>query len=161
MSQYVHPTEKQCNYSYTHPTTKQCDYSVPIVDNLTSTQTTSALSANQGKILKDLIDSSGSSQMEFFSGNYYNGVRQNTWYSIVSFSFIPDIIIALPFDNDSGTIVFEMESNDFVMFIVRGTSVTFKMNYATEYRINNKNLQVRVQSGGYAYTECAGVAIKF
>ena len=24
---YIHPAEKQCNYSYTHPTTKQCNYS--------------------------------------------------------------------------------------------------------------------------------------
>jgi|GEM_PF-1058862 len=30
----------------------------PVIDNLTSTSTTSALSANQGKVLKDLIDSS-------------------------------------------------------------------------------------------------------
>lgn len=24
---YIHPAEKQCNYTYTHPTTKQCNYS--------------------------------------------------------------------------------------------------------------------------------------
>ena len=27
VAQYVHPAEKQCNYSYTHPSTKQCNYS--------------------------------------------------------------------------------------------------------------------------------------
>ena len=26
ITQYVHPTEKQCNYAYTHPTAKQCNY---------------------------------------------------------------------------------------------------------------------------------------
>lgn len=26
-SAYVHPSEKQCNYSYSHPSAKQCDYS--------------------------------------------------------------------------------------------------------------------------------------
>ena len=25
-NRYVHPTEKQCNYTYTHPTTKQCNW---------------------------------------------------------------------------------------------------------------------------------------
>ena len=41
---------------YTHPTTKQCSYSVSVVDNLMSSSTTSALSANQGRILKGLVD---------------------------------------------------------------------------------------------------------
>lgn len=44
---------------YTHPTSKQCNYSVPVVNNLTSTSTTSALSAAQGKILNDKLVSSG------------------------------------------------------------------------------------------------------
>jgi hypothetical protein len=50
--------------NYTHPTSKQCNYApdlsnyVPksdIVDNLTSTDTNKPLSANQGKVLMDLI----------------------------------------------------------------------------------------------------------
>lgn len=50
--------------NYTHPSSKQCSYSpdlsnyVPksdIVDNLTSTATNKPLSANQGKVLMDLI----------------------------------------------------------------------------------------------------------
>ena len=53
----MHPSNKQCNYSYTHPATKQCNYSVPIVNNLTSTSTTSALSAAQGKILNEKVQS--------------------------------------------------------------------------------------------------------
>lgn len=56
-TKYVHPSSKQCNYSYTHPNTKQCNYSVPIVNNLTSTSTTSALSAAQGKILNEKVQS--------------------------------------------------------------------------------------------------------
>ena len=44
------------NMVYTHPTAKQCNYSVPIINNLTSSSTTSALSANQGAALKRLID---------------------------------------------------------------------------------------------------------
>lgn len=56
-TKYVHPSSKQCNYSYTHPATKQCNYSVPIVNNLTSTSTTSALSAAQGKILNEKVQS--------------------------------------------------------------------------------------------------------
>ena len=27
VTEYVHPTEKQCNYVYTHPSAKQCNYS--------------------------------------------------------------------------------------------------------------------------------------
>lgn len=45
------------NTIYTHPATKQCNYSVPIVDNLTSSSTTSALSANQGRILNQKTQS--------------------------------------------------------------------------------------------------------
>ena len=56
-TKYVHPSSKQCNYSYTHPATKQCNYSVPIVNNLTSTSTTSALSAAQGRILNQKVQS--------------------------------------------------------------------------------------------------------
>ena len=50
--------------NYTHPSSKQCNYApdlsnyVPksdIVDNLTSTATNKPLSANQGKVLMDLI----------------------------------------------------------------------------------------------------------
>ena len=53
---YTHPSTKQCSYTYNHPTTKQCSYSVPIVNNLTSTSTTSALSAYQGKALNEKIN---------------------------------------------------------------------------------------------------------
>ena len=54
-STYVHPTTKQCNYVYTHPTTKQCNYSISIINNLTSSSTTAALSANQGRLLNQKI----------------------------------------------------------------------------------------------------------
>ena len=40
---------------YVHPTTKQCNYSVSIIDNLTSSSTTAALSANQGRLLDQKI----------------------------------------------------------------------------------------------------------
>lgn len=55
-SQYVHPSAKQCNYAYTHPAAKQCSYSVQIIDNLNSVDATSALSANQGRILNTLLN---------------------------------------------------------------------------------------------------------
>ena len=55
VTQYVHPAEKQCNYTYTHPKAKQCNYSVSIINNLTSSPTTAALSANQGRLLNQKI----------------------------------------------------------------------------------------------------------
>ena len=55
VTQYVHPAEKQCNYTYTHPKAKQCNYSVSIINNLTSSSTTAALSANQGRLLNQKI----------------------------------------------------------------------------------------------------------
>ena len=54
-STYVHPTTKQCNYVYTHPSTKQCNYSVSIINSLTSSSTSAALSANQGRLLNQKI----------------------------------------------------------------------------------------------------------
>ena len=54
-STYVHPTTKQCNYTYKHPSTKQCNYSVSIINNLTSSSTSAALSANQGRLLNQKI----------------------------------------------------------------------------------------------------------
>ena len=57
---YTHPIEKQCNYTYTHPQEKQCSYSVNIVNNLESNDANSALSAAQGKALKDLITQNAS-----------------------------------------------------------------------------------------------------
>lgn len=50
------------NTVYTHPTTKQCDYSVSVVDNLTSSSTTAALSANQGRLLNSSV-SNGKTQV--------------------------------------------------------------------------------------------------
>ena len=40
---------------YVHPTTKQCNYSVSIINNLTSSSTSAALSANQGRLLNQKI----------------------------------------------------------------------------------------------------------
>lgn len=40
---------------YIHPTAKQCSYNVPIIDNLTSSETSAALSANQGRILNSTV----------------------------------------------------------------------------------------------------------
>ena len=45
------------NTVYKHPTTKQCNYSVSVINNLTSSSTTAALSAAQGKVLNDKITS--------------------------------------------------------------------------------------------------------
>ena len=42
---------------------------IDVVDNLTSSSTDSALSANQGKVLKDLIDSLGLAKLNKFTGN--------------------------------------------------------------------------------------------
>ena len=53
--EYVHPTEKQCNYNYTHPLEKQCNYSVNVVNSLVSGSTTDALSAYQGNLLSQRI----------------------------------------------------------------------------------------------------------
>lgn len=34
-SAYVHPSEKQCNYSYTHPSAKQCNATIPSASSST------------------------------------------------------------------------------------------------------------------------------
>ena len=66
---YTHPTAKQCNYAYTHPTTKQCNYSVSVINNLTSSSTTAALSANQGRILNSLLSSTAKYASDVVSHN--------------------------------------------------------------------------------------------
>lgn len=50
---------------YVHPSTKQCNYSVPIVDNLTSSSTTSALSAKQGNVLNSKINNMAAPSLKF------------------------------------------------------------------------------------------------
>lgn len=49
--------------------------SVTVVDNLTSTSTTSALSANQGKVLKDTIDAG----VGFGEAELFQLVRNARW----------------------------------------------------------------------------------
>ena len=48
---------------------------VTVVDNLTSTSTTSALSANQGKVLKDALDAGGG----FGEAELFQLVRNARW----------------------------------------------------------------------------------
>ena len=50
------------NTVYTHPATKQCNYSVSVINNLTSSSTTAALSANQGRLLNQSV-SNGKNQV--------------------------------------------------------------------------------------------------
>ena len=52
VTQYVHPTEKQCNYSYTHPSSRQC--SIPVAssssDGLMSASDKSKLDGISGSL---------------------------------------------------------------------------------------------------------------
>ena len=41
-AQYVHPQEKQCNYSYTHPAEKQCNYEPDLTNYVTKEEMESA-----------------------------------------------------------------------------------------------------------------------
>ena len=55
---------------YVHPTTKQCNYSVSIINNLTSSSTSAALSANQGRLLNQKI-----AKLEDLKTSVSNGKR--------------------------------------------------------------------------------------
>ena len=65
VTQYVHPSTKQCNYVYTHPTTKQCNYAythpssqqcsnvnATTLSGYTYSQILSNASANAGGIIR-------------------------------------------------------------------------------------------------------------
>ena len=47
---YVHPAEKQCNYSYTHPTTKQCTWEPELPDAVKRTVLAEATNETTGRI---------------------------------------------------------------------------------------------------------------
>ena len=76
------------NTVYTHPTTKQCNYSVSVINNLTSSSTTAALSANQGRILNSLLSS---------TAKYASGVVSHN--ATVQLGFAPKAVISAILSN--------------------------------------------------------------
>lgn len=52
LSNYSHPTAKQCSYSYSHPTSKQCNATIPTVDSSLSTTSTNAI---QNKVIYNKV----------------------------------------------------------------------------------------------------------
>ena len=52
LSNYSHPTAKQCSYSYSHPTSKQCNATIPTVDSSLSATSTNAI---QNKVIYNKV----------------------------------------------------------------------------------------------------------
>ena len=61
VTQYVHPSTKQCNYSYTHPSTKQCSWN-PDLTNINA-------KFLEGSTKQQIIDSAGNRPVKSYRLN--------------------------------------------------------------------------------------------
>lgn len=76
--------------------TLDTDTKVQVINNLTSSSTTAALSANQGRILHNLINSVGGAKFEIKTASTSSSTRPVTF---ATFSFSPDAVLLSCYDS--------------------------------------------------------------
>ena len=115
-----------------------------VIDNLVSPSTTDALSANQGRVLKSLIDSSSS--IKYASGKRSvsgNGV-------LVTFTFSPTFIIITLLDSELTT-TYRFNDSCATILLLQNSSIKYIDDSGGNrtFTLNNSTLSTNWQSIGF------------
>lgn len=123
---------------YVHPTTKQCNYSVSVVNNLTSTSTTAALSAAQGRILNQ------SHNFKTYSALAQIGLTDGE-------ETISEIFDAMSNNSMLSYVVSGSQNQNGVYPSYSGTVVFHKVNHTRSFAIFVHNTSVSFFVGSYQH----------
>ena len=115
-----------------------------VIDNLVSSSTTDALSANQGRVLKSLIASSGSIK-------YTSGKRSVSGKGdLLTFPFSPTFII-MTLLNSELTTTYHFNDSCATILLLQNSSIKFIDNSGGNrtFTLNNSTLSTNWQSIGF------------
>lgn len=92
--QYVHPQEKQCNYSYIHPSEKQCNYEPNLSDYITRDEISTLALSNV--VAGNVSANSGTYRDTFsitFQSNFIFAILSSYAITSTSISYFDTIVI--------------------------------------------------------------------